>query len=48
VNAINGVQMTNCNGKCVDTTLDSDNCGRCGNRCRSGAASCLTGICQSR
>ena len=35
--------QTCCNGKCVDTQFDPDNCGRCGNVCAS--RSCSQGVC---
>jgi hypothetical protein len=47
VNALDGVRMTDCNGRCSDTSIDSDNCGRCGHECYIGD-SCLFGVCQSR
>jgi phospholipase C len=34
-----------CNGSCVDTTVDDDNCGGCGHTC-SGETHCGAGFCQ--
>jgi len=36
--------QTNCNGNCVDTSSDSQNCGSCGNACAQGK-SCVSGSC---
>jgi hypothetical protein len=36
--------QTNCNGNCVDTSSDSQNCGSCGNACAQGE-SCVSGSC---
>jgi len=36
---------TMCNGMCVDTKTDSNNCGRCANACPMGAT-CVQGSCQ--
>jgi hypothetical protein len=35
---------TRCGGLCVDTSTDSNNCGRCGNQCSSGEV-CCNGSC---
>jgi hypothetical protein len=36
-----------CGGKCVDTKTDDENCGKCGNKCSTGA-SCVQGTCQCK
>ena len=36
--------QTSCNGTCVDTNSDSQNCGSCGNACTQGE-SCVNGSC---
>jgi hypothetical protein len=35
---------TNCNGVCVDTSVDTKNCGACGKACSSGQI-CSKGVC---
>jgi hypothetical protein len=35
-----------CNGQCVDTDSDMDNCGRCANSCSYQDTVCIQGICQ--
>ena len=39
--------MTACNGQCVDTTSDSNNCGRCNSMCTGGmiGETCINGQC---
>jgi hypothetical protein len=37
--------MTLCAGVCTDTTMDGNNCGRCGHGCLGG--SCSGGVCQA-
>jgi hypothetical protein len=34
-----------CNGACVDTKIDNDNCGMCNNACMMGTEQCLQGMC---
>lgn len=38
--------QTLCNGTCVDTSIDSQNCGKCGNQCPQGV-NCIDGVCAS-
>lgn len=38
--------QTLCNGTCVDTSIDSQNCGKCGNICPP-ETSCINGACSS-
>ncbi len=38
--------QTSCNGTCIDTSSDSNNCGYCGNVCSSGT-SCVSGTCSA-
>lgn len=40
------LSLTDCNGACVDTQADVQNCGACGNVCGSGEK-CNAGLCQS-
>jgi hypothetical protein len=40
-----GTNLTHCGNACVDSQSDSNNCGRCGHGCASGA--CVAGECQS-
>lgn len=35
---------TECAGRCVNTALDTENCGLCGRRCNAGVA-CTAGVC---
>jgi hypothetical protein len=37
-----------CNGQCVDTDSDMDNCGRCANSCSYQDTVCIQGICQDK
>lgn len=39
-----GAGTTECDGRCVDTSLDPAHCGACGQRCEAGA-SCVDGTC---
>jgi hypothetical protein len=34
--------LTDCNGVCVDTAHDNENCAGCGNRCSPGTIGCRT------
>ena len=36
-----------CNGACVDTTRDPNNCGSCGHQCMGGTSFCSSSACQS-
>ena len=38
---------TKCNGSCVNTSQDSQNCGSCGNSCQSGTT-CQSGSCKNQ
>ena len=40
-------EQSSCSGQCVDTSLDLNNCGSCGNKCSvtNGASSCSNGSC---
>jgi len=42
--APSGSTLTLCNGVCVDTSSDANNCGTCGNTCPTGIA-CTNGSC---
>ena len=39
------IGLTYCDGECVNTTADKENCGSCGNVCQSPAFACCSGKC---